>query len=382
MKTSTLFLVLLSFISYVAAACDTSATNCNTCINGFETAGCGWCSATAECKEGTKEGPTDGTCLGEFWEFTSCTKCEEKRNCRDCLSRSGDCSWCENLQKCFDTGAHPNGCARTTECSCDSYVSCDSCSLTPGCSWCRSSGSCVTQSQLGDCQLISHSCNCDEISTCDLCQESVSGCEWCEDTGKCQVRGASNCPTNTTSCPGYCDLRGSGDCNKCINTPGCAYCQADGSCQDSLIPHKCSQPLTNTCLNCQEHRYCGTCTDTEGCSWCSDTKKCHELHEASCLNVLNCDAFCESAKDCSSCNAISGCGWCSKDKKCLESSLPGKCKDDAWDFVCNNSHCGFDGGSFAGGMFLIIGLLLIGVGGFFGYRYWQNRQNPSYTELK
>jgi len=34
-------------------------------------------------------------------------------------------------------------------------------------------------------------------------------------------------------------------------------------------------------------------------------------------------------------------------------------------------NCGFDGGSFVGGMVLIAGIVLLLVAGYFGYKWWQ-----------
>jgi len=46
------------------------------------------------------------------------------------------------------------------------------------------------------------------------------------------------------------------------------------------------------------------------------------------------------------------------------------------------THCkSFDGGSFVGGMFLVIGLLILGVGGFMFYRY-KTGKKVLYQELR
>jgi len=42
---------------------------------------------------------------------------------------------------------------------------------------------------------------------------------------------------------------------------------------------------------------------------------------------------------------------------------------------------GFDAGSFVGGMFLVIGLIVLGGGAFVVYK-WKFSNRPSYTELR
>jgi len=46
-----------------------------------------------------------------------------------------------------------------------------------------------------------------------------------------------------------------------------------------------------------------------------------------------------------------------------------------------NNQCGFDGGAFVGGMFLVIGIVLLAVGGWMFYR-WKTGKKILYTELK
>jgi hypothetical protein len=43
--------------------------------------------------------------------------------------------------------------------------------------------------------------------------------------------------------------------------------------------------------------------------------------------------------------------------------------------------CGFDGGSFVGGMFLVIGLIVVGGAAYLFYR-WKTGRKILYTELR
>jgi len=47
----------------------------------------------------------------------------------------------------------------------------------------------------------------------------------------------------------------------------------------------------------------------------------------------------------------------------------------------NGGKCGFDGGAFVGGMFLVIGLAILGGGAYAFYRYKTGKSN-SYNTLK
>ena len=60
---------IVLFLSGVALAADCTANSCSACT---QIKGCGWCSATRQCTEGTAEKPNSGFCegLGQ-WHFDS-----------------------------------------------------------------------------------------------------------------------------------------------------------------------------------------------------------------------------------------------------------------------------------------------------------------------
>jgi len=72
----------------------------------------------------------------------------------------------------------------------------------------------------------------------------------------------------------------------------------------------------------------------------------------------------------------SGCGWCDDNDKCSDyEETP--CKSFA--HGCDSdSDCGFDGGAFVGGMFLVIGVGLLAGGAYMFYRY---KTQTQYKEL-
>jgi len=83
---------------------------------------------------------------------------------------------------------------------------------------------------------------------------------------------------------------------------------------------------------------------------------------------------------CSSCNSHTGCAWCEDSKTCIDLDESAGC------FVahtCENpggKKCGFDGGAFVGGMFLVIGLAILGGGGYAFYKY-RTGKSSSYNQL-
>jgi hypothetical protein len=82
-----------------------------------------------------------------------------------------------------------------------------------------------------------------------------------------------------------------------------------------------------------------------------------------------------------------GCGWCpsSPGSKCLDVDKS-KC-GGLWAHSCQPTpiappqKCGFDGGSFVGGMFLVIGLIVVAGVAYLFYR-WKTGRKILYTELR
>jgi len=72
--------------------------------------------------------------------------------------------------------------------------------------------------------------------------------------------------------------------------------------------------------------------------------------------------------------------WCDDTQYCVDEDRNTGCLVA---HTCVNSKptCGFDGGAFVGGMFLIIGLMVLGGGGYAFYRY-KNGQKTNYSTLQ
>jgi len=76
---------------------------------------------------------------------------------------------------------------------------------------------------------------------------------------------------------------------------------------------------------------------------------------------------------------VTGCGWC---------QTSGTCNDVASDNsgctyspICGLPECKFAGGTFVGGMFLILGVVLLAGGAIWLYK-WKNSKQVMYSELK
>jgi hypothetical protein len=78
---------------------------------------------------------------------------------------------------------------------------------------------------------------------------------------------------------------------------------------------------------------------------------------------------------------MNGCGWCESTSSCVDVD-ESTCLFAHTCFPNNGggNSCKFDGGAFVGGMFLGIGLVAIGIGGFLFYR-WKMGKKPGYSEL-
>lgn len=376
MKKVILILSVL-FISSVYSDCGTAA-KCSDCVANE---GCGWCAPTMQCLNGTEVGPNPPDfCLGDAWEFGTCTDCTAFSDCQSCFARQSDCKWCpamnNGLGGCF--GKAENTCTASKTCPCSVYGTCSDCLVGNGCGWCGESQTCQNTSVSCNSTLVTDSCPCSANQDCPSCR-ATAGCTFCSD-GTCIQSSSQTCTAGAMmviSCPGYC--RGSGKllCDDCISKRGCAWCAQQSQCVDTAS-NPC--PYVFTCPVCNSASYCDTCNNMDGCIWCDDSKTC-ELAGSACFQSHTCQKYCESNSDCVSCSGSRGCAWCDDLNSCEDIEVAS----------CMFTHtCGstpikggghkFSGGSFVGGMFFVIGLLALAVGGYMFYR-WRTGKKFDYREL-
>ena len=368
MKSSVILILLLCItLGYAQNDCP-GKTSCATCT---AEAGCGWCSATQQCIKGDKNGPStpNDKCLGSAW-LLQCPDCSRYTNCRDCSFHSNDCGWSNTDNQCRQLLL---GTPRD-ECTCNEFPDCGECNYQKGCVWCPDSDECIQNAAVGQCNNPTDTCSCSAVFSCDRCQET-EGCQWCAGGPEVDPVCAPNnggCPNSglvAHSCGTYCERAGP-TCGECITAEGCTWCEKSSKCIDvSRSPAECGGLVTHQCKQCNEHLFCSSCTEQPGCSWCGEAKapRCVESSTTNCGFLTHtCESFCSDQTDCGSCRALRGCGWCS-DGSCVDIDtatcpLATQCPK-------GSSKCGFDAGSFVGGMFLIIGLVLLVVGGYMFYRW-------------
>eukprot|EP01116_Phalansterium_solitarium_P018413 TRINITY_DN4863_c0_g1_i2.p1 TRINITY_DN4863_c0_g1~~TRINITY_DN4863_c0_g1_i2.p1 ORF type:complete len:358 (-),score=105.68 TRINITY_DN4863_c0_g1_i2:398-1471(-) len=351
----TLALIALTQVRHGDAWANCTLENRQNCLSCMDLgANCGWCAATQQCINGTKAGPSDGSlCLGGAWQYGgagSCVQCSSLGSCNQCTQHNADCIWClnrQNVSSCKPIGF--SGCvAASSQCACHKYGTCSECIGSSQCQWCPTSGECLeltNSSCPGGAQELT--CPCTEYANCFECRTDDS-CAWCSDIGGC---------ANKT------------------NLGGC------------LVAHNCNE-------YCQQGTDCLGCEQLNGCSWCqnyNDTQCIDTTTQivTDCIAAHSCQdpQLCQYFTDCSMCNHVDGCGWCDQTNSCSDAS-DGKC---AYRHYCSpspspsgsnsgDSPRGFDAASFVGGMFLIVGIVVIGVAIYAFYRWRVARR--TYTELK
>jgi len=335
--------------------------------------GCGWCAPTQQCLPGNIDGPNNSTCIGTAWEFEGCTICDSLTDCRACLARDSDCFWCSNTDSCKNIGF--TGCPVTHNCPCDIYSTCSDCVNDLTCKWCPNDGTCLVNvpesvCSSGNSDNFTTGCACSESKDCPTCRNNF-GCNWCAD-GSC----SDTCPGPIAfSCSLWCASVGP-TCPECLAVTGCGWCKQTQSCLD---PSTSSCLLAHTCPTCPVRTFCDTCLQDENCVWCSQQKSC-EIKGTACLMAHTCESYCNGITSCDACNQLQGCVWCGDSKICADVStatcfFAHTCVPD------NGSSCGFNGGAFVGGMFLVIVLAgILGAG--WAFYQWRSGARVHYTELK
>jgi len=242
-------------------------------------------------------------------------------------------------------------------------------------------------------QLIAHATL---TKNCDTCRSDYSrSCQWCQSLRACinsvDTDACTDPPSNiTSSCQSYCKGNAQ-DCHSCNRLPGCTWCKdltGDNaqSCIDPLVS-TCNF-MSHTCAICGESAYCSDCTQKSGCVWFSNIQACRQRgSDPSCTipHGNSCDVYCKTASTCDTCSKRIGCGWCTSAQECVDAATSSCATAHTCPSGGGGGHvcktCGFDGGSFVGGMFLVIGLIVLLVGGYLFFK-WKTTRRVSYTELR
>eukprot|EP01092_Planopodium_desertum_P014783 TRINITY_DN75730_c0_g1_i1.p3 TRINITY_DN75730_c0_g1~~TRINITY_DN75730_c0_g1_i1.p3 ORF type:complete len:289 (+),score=40.47 TRINITY_DN75730_c0_g1_i1:920-1786(+) len=267
---------------------------------------------------------------------------------------------------------------------CSVHTDCNSCTKVLGCGFCAATGQCTNGTTVGPdvgaCYLgwyYSYG-NCPNCSTYEDCGDctNVAACGWCTTgaTGSCNDISTSTCVVSK-ECP--CNVYG--QCETCLAASGCGWCSAAMSC----VPTTDTTCLAaHTCPACSTYNDCNTCSNNWGCVWCDDggpPGKCTDSTATCSFVAHSCtDTVCDGVTTCADCINTESCSWCAEDSSCKGAQttclfLSHTCEKEP-------KGKGFSAGSFVGGMFLVIGLGLLAVGGYFGYRYYKKRAS-NYTEV-
>jgi len=391
-------LLIIYFVFQIYSQKCASSPICGGCTSQQ---GCGWCGATQVCSEGNNQGPSDGTkCFGGSWQYGSCKDCQSIKDCRECQKWVGSCSWCQgngvdNIGTCQPTGF--TGCRPAQTCPCDVYSTCSQCIDSTYCSWCGGGDQkCIKRTDSDSCQMPATNCPCNTNKNCDTCRsDTTNTCQWCQSLGACinQIDSdacADPASNITSSCQSYCKGNGH-DCHVCNRLPGCTWCKDltganANSCVDPLVSQ--CHFISHTCAICGESAYCSDCVQKSGCVWCSNIQACRQRGaDPGCIipHQNSCDTYCNTATTCDTCGKRIGCGWCTSAQTCVDAATSScatahTCPSGGGGgAVCKT--CGFDGGSFVGGMFLVIGLIVLLVGGYLFFK-WKTTRRVSYTELR
>eukprot|EP01091_Cochliopodium_minus_P021142 TRINITY_DN955_c0_g1_i1.p1 TRINITY_DN955_c0_g1~~TRINITY_DN955_c0_g1_i1.p1 ORF type:complete len:304 (-),score=55.66 TRINITY_DN955_c0_g1_i1:65-931(-) len=255
---------------------------------------------------------------------------------------------------------------------------CTACSAAPNCGYCYATGICQTGSYSGPSNgfcLVGwyygdDTCpDCTKQTSCNGCNQTPS-CAWCGDTQKCvAATDAGGCMIDH-----QCDCRTHGHCQRCLADSKCTWCAERNTCED-LSASTCTHSLS-TCPNCSSVIDCETCNFNWGCNWCVENKTSSCQASSQCLNnqVATCTSICNTLTDCGYCTRASGCGWCEATASCYG----GDAKDTTCllTHTCKNMGSSFRAGSFVGGMFLSIGLGL--VGGVIYFVYTRRQKQSTY----
>jgi len=256
--------------------------------------------------------------------------------------------------------------------NCTEYPDCESCALSgPACGWCSATqlclagnatgptgGKCIHSWEYSQCR------ECEKNTDCRSCGRYENECFWCKEKRSCLHIGHIGCyPADSCPCEDYTA------CHSCSNTGSCTWCGDQELCIESTNKtYQCTRE--DQCL-CEVNPTCGACMGDPTCGWCDSSKSCVHKMGTACGLSQSCEFSCSrAAHSCEVCAKVAGCGWCPAHQTCMDiNTLRSVCAVTTQCPVapvpCPKK---FDGGSFVGGMFLSIGIGILGLAGFVFYR--------------
>lgn len=398
------FVVVVGMLATTVVA-QGNCTSGSTCLNCASQPGCGWCSASRTCLQGTAQGPVNGYCepTGKLWNFGTCPTCGSYSDCRACTLANGDCAFCPATNQCvsYDDASCP---AKLQSCPCNQYQSCSACTLlsNTACRWCPAAagGGCIDDTANCTTGAPAATCPCGDNKNCDACLDDFNGalnneCSWCGGGVGCQDKGSKTCAIATLSCPAKCESLTAGGCQKCLANDGCTWCSDKNVCADAtkalcFASHTCPED------HCAKFQSCDTCNERPTCGWCVEQTNTSTV--MSCKSTLpgvtdtctgktnvSCTEYCHAQHRCDDCQNARGCAWCTINDtaKCVNFDVQtNELANCAVKLACS-ADTGGGGldvtGSFFLGMFVCV--VVVGLGGVIVV-YYRKRKASQYSALK
>ena len=344
-------LALLAVLAAVVSAQNCTGTTCSACT---AEPGCGFCWSSQQCSSGAPGGPSDGsTCLVSTRSASGRTREEGKKNFFPLFSTTSSLFGLSLVSLTAGRQAYawffgPDEVCPDAAGGCGAQTTCGKCvASSEACGWCLAGGTgkCVpidapnggssqcfnAPNQPG---ILNRQCSaCQTHASCAKCQAGLHKCFWCPEEQMCLPRDGDD------QCHGLSKL--------------------PGSCFDCAI-------YQNSCESCQQQ---------PDCVWCAKSDTC--LTAAACgpgNDQATCASQCAKANTCEGCRQLEDCMW---DNKCVARG-----SNPFQSHQCPPpSSRGFDGGSFVGGIFLVLGLAALAVAGYFAYGWYQRTHGSGTSSL-
>ncbi len=166
-------------------------------------------------------------------------------------------------------------------------------------------------------------------------------------------------------------------CLACQNDPtSCFWCPGEQLClpHDSGDTCKGMATLPSRCLDCSLYTgSCTTCQAQPDCDWCLTTNACITNTAPCAQKAETCREQCAQAFTCEGCLKMLDCRW--DGGVCGQRGV-----GQPHQIRCPGYQTGFDAASFVGGIFLVLGLALVGAVIYFVVQ-WYQRAHGTHSSL-